>query len=134
MSLPAYVQQLAASQFEAEKLGALGADSPDALLGMIVANREAFDSYLGPTVATRVVNRIYKLFPQARSVSALEPPGTLGVPLDPGPAKPLPARFDVQKRDAIYRQVEMLRRSGAPRTEIEQAEKALDQYLAAGSP
>jgi|SRR3954447_24682212 hypothetical protein len=129
MDLPPFVSQLTSDPVEMRKLESLGAGSPQALLGMIIANRDAFDRFVGHDEAERIVQRLRTMVPPGSVSVDPAPPGKLGVPLTSGPAAPAAPRFDINRRDAMFSRLEQLRRLGAPAEEIRRAEQELDTFL-----
>ena len=131
MALPAFVAQVASSPDTAQKLTRLGADTPEALLATILAGREAFDRFMGPWEAAKIVSRLRQMVGQDDTIpDRLDTsPGQLGARMGRAPDMPLMPAFDLAKRDSMFNHIETLRRSGAPAREVSEAERALDFFL-----
>ena len=131
MALPAFVAQVASSPDTAQKLTKLGADTPEALLAAILAGREAFDRFMGPWEAAKIVSRLRQMVGQNDTVlDRLDtPPGQLGARMGQAPDMSLMPDFDLARRDRMFNHIQILRRSGAPAREIGEAERELDSFL-----
>jgi len=131
MAAPDFVKTLPATEEEARKLQSFGAESPEALLAMITAGRDAFDAFMGRDPANRIVRALRAMVPPGSDSRRRlrDPPGGLGASLQPPPKAPAPPAFDIARRDRIFEHLQHLRRSGAPAEEVSRVEQELDALL-----
>jgi hypothetical protein len=124
-----YIEVIATDQREAEKLSALGADTPQALLALIQAAPEAFSDFVGANHARDILQRLHQIVPSSEPSYLPAPPRRFGVPLTGAPSGPTKPRFNIERRDQLFDQIQLLKRSGAPESEIRRVERDLDNLL-----
>jgi len=132
-----FLSELSLSVEEKRKLAELGASTPAALLSLRRAAPEAFENLLGKERAKEVVEQLWNLLTpdeQAKLSTAASPRHfPLGARLDtPRTGLPTP-KFDIEKRDRIFNELQALRKLSSPspvqRKRIADLERALNALL-----
>lgn len=126
---PSFISALHIGPQEAAKVRALGADTPQQLLAQIKAAPDAFTRYLGPESAQRIERALREMVPKDQSTDPIAPPGPLGVPLGPPPAKLPASKIDRERRDELFDRIQRLKAEHAPRHQVEAAERDLEELF-----
>jgi hypothetical protein len=105
-----YIDALPISPAQKEQIRSLGADTPAALYAMIQAEPDAFRSFLGSDAMGRIAASLDQSldFEQKTALSRPTPYFSLGADLS-GPPKLLPPRFDIEKRDRLFDELQQLK-------------------------
>jgi hypothetical protein len=114
---------------EEAKLRSLGADTPEQLLAQIEAAPAAFARCLGSDTAPRIKRRLRAMISSGTRTAPIAAPGPHGVPLAVGPDAPAPPRVDLEKRDALFAQLQQLKARDATAEYLRAVEQARDDLL-----
>jgi hypothetical protein len=107
-----FLKSLPISEEERQKLAALGASTPLALLFLRRASPEAFDRHIGTTRAPAIAEALEALLSEEDKEKLgvpFAPKGKFGARLNPAPQR-LGPTFDLAKREQLFRELQSLRR------------------------
>jgi hypothetical protein len=129
-----FIDSLPVETADKEFLRTLSADSPAALLGYIRASRDFFEQRFGP----KKLDQITSLLGQMLSVhehavlKGSKKEFAMGAVVDLPAPELNPPRFDIRKRDALFRELtELEQQDQTPevKTRIEQLTNSLNELL-----
>lgn len=124
----AYLREVAPDAETERKLRAFAADTPIGLLSQIKASRQDMERYLGADITARVVSRLEQMVGSPVSAPPL-PARSLGVPLAPPPRTLAEPRYDVERRNRLWQELQRLRQGHAPREDIERIEREFNDLV-----
>lgn len=127
-----YLENLPLSAEEKAKVASLGAPSAAALLAMVRASPEAFDSYLGSDRARELAAALEaSISEHERAVVDAPVPWFPATGAIIGKKAPLlrPPRYDVAERDRLFEQLQRLQRQSNSSPETRRRIAELEQRL-----
>lgn len=109
---------------------ALGATSPEALLGLIEAGRRSFEAHFGGQITQQIEEKLRRLagtsIMQPQTFKATQ---ALGARLEKAPSRPLDPAYDIEERDRLFAEMEALRHTPGRQAEVRELEERLRRLL-----
>jgi hypothetical protein len=129
-----YLAQLPVEDSVRRKIEELDAPTPIALLSILRSSPEAFDSHVGQNVRPELEEALKRIVPEHEQNQIFSMPRRnfpLGARLDSPDPAPTTSESEIAERNALFEELESLRKSEDRSSATEEKVQALEKQIAA---